>query len=226
MRPRPQQQDGCGACGGRRCCPSVSPRAHSWCRWHRFISRGRRYNGVRAKLTLVSAEMPPGMEAVVPQIPNRTGIYPTVREAVIATGDVPQLVVATTMARQVQSMMTCKLPQPVRRSRNKCARSPSIRMPVGRVEVLSACLAKSRHRASRGYACGVPNMALTLMPPNLGCSPARKPRNNYKLETSSLCSLGREPMGRIGTCPKKVWMASKLIKLRCRQRNVSSPQVH
>ena len=49
VRPSPQQQDGYGACGGRRCCPSVSPRAHSWCRWHRFISRGRRYNGGRAE---------------------------------------------------------------------------------------------------------------------------------------------------------------------------------
>ena len=29
-------------------------------------------------------------------------------------------------------------------------------------------------------------MALTLMPPNLGCSPARKPRNNYKLNFESL----------------------------------------
>ena len=64
------------------------------------------------------------------------------------------------MARQVQSMMTCKLPESIRFSRNKCARIPK-----------------------QQEACGT-----------------------------------------CGTFPNKVWMASKLIKLRCRLRKDSSPQ--
>ena len=65
-----------------------------------------------------------------------------------------------TTAGQLQSMMTRKLPESIRLSRNKCARIPK-----------------------QQEACGT-----------------------------------------CGTFPNKVWMASKLIKLRCRLRKDSSPQ--
>ena len=95
---------------------------------------------------------------------------------------------------------------------------------MGRVEVLSACLAKSRHRGIAGVCMWSPKYGAHIDAPKPGMFAGSEAQKQLQARNFESLFFGKRADATCGTFPNKVWMASKLIKLRCRLRKDSSPQ--